>query len=436
MPADQPSPLQQLRAAIACEEVTPAFALGQALDRANSNASRNVYLALDADAALREAAALPHKFAAAPKPDLYGLPISLKDCFDLAGFITTCGSRFYAELNGAVGQDSAVATRLRSRGAVIIGKTHLHQLAYGITGQNLDYSDCVQPSNPQILTGGSSSGAVASVQEGSAVAGIGTDTGGSIRVPAALCGLVGYRASIELAHEMGLWRGGVHLAPSFDTLGLVFRDLRDAPLLAEALFSLNVPQATETSNRNVRIGRVSDDFLTDCEQIVLDGFKDCQNRLTETGARIVPLDSSFWSEAMEIFAPIQAHEAAEIHAKKTGGDFSHFEASIAERLNWGASIPAEELQRLRERHAAFRTKMDALLRQHQFLILPCAPVARLNAGADHTDARRKILRYTTPASLAGVPVVTLPAPDGAGIQLVAARGSDARLLAFAASLLR
>ena len=126
-----------------------------------------------------------------------------------------------------------------------------HQLPYGITGQNPDYGDCVQTNDALRLTGGSSSGAAASVQEGSAVAAIGTDTGGSIRAPAALCGLAGYRASIDLAHQRGLWRGGVHLAPSFDTLGWLFRDLRDAPLLAEALFGLSVPREADA---NVRMG--------------------------------------------------------------------------------------------------------------------------------------------------------------------------------------
>jgi Asp-tRNA(Asn)/Glu-tRNA(Gln) amidotransferase A subunit family amidase len=423
--------LQQLRTQLATGDISPATVAQSSLGLANKNTSRNVYIALDPEWTLREATSLPNRFAANPKPLLYGLPVSLKDCFDLAGFPTSCGSQFYATKNGIAREDSAVAARLRSHGATIIGKAHLHQLAYGITGENPDYGDCLQPNDANRLTGGSSSGGAASVQEGSAVAAIGTDTGGSIRAPAALCGLAGYRASIELAHQRGLWRGGTHLAPSFDTLGWLFRDLRDAPLLAEALFGLRVPAE---SNMQVGIACVHPDFLHDCEAGVLDSFAGWQRQMSSQGAEISPIDTSFWEEAMDIFAAIQAHEAAAIHTANTHGDFSHFEKSIAERLTWGASIPLAEIQALRERHAKFRERMDTALRDYDFLIAPCAPVHELIAGADHTHARRTILRYTVPMSLAGVPVVTLPTATGAGVQVIAARGADARLLAYTAEL--
>jgi len=423
--------VRDLREQFAAGSVSARSVAEQALARTNSNASHNVYISLDADRVSSDAAELPDRFASNPKPLLYGLPISLKDCFDLKGFPTSCGSRYYAALNGIAAADSAVAMRLCSQGAVIVGKGHLHQLAYGITGENPDYGDCVQPRDPSRLTGGSSSGGAAAVQEGSAVAAIGTDTGGSIRVPAALCSLAGYRASIELAHQCGLWRGGMHLAPSFDTLGWLFRDLRDAPLLAEALFDLRVPPAPQMK---VRIGSVHQDFLHDCDAEVLAGFAKWKNEMSERGATISAIDSQFWEGAIDIFAPIQAHEAAAIHTAATRGDFSHFEKSIAERLAWGASIPPAEIEALRHRHAQFREQMDLLLREYDFLIAPCAPVHWLVAGADHRDTRRMMLRYTVPESLAGVPVVTLPTDTGAGVQLIAARGADARLIAYAAEL--
>src|SRR4030095_265090 len=188
------------------------------------------------------------------------------------GFKTTAGTKFYAERNQTAASDSAVAARLREQGAVITGKTHLHPLAYGITGENRDFGDCVQPRDASLLPGGATSGGAASVQEGSAVAAIGTDTGGSIRVPTALCGLAGYRASIGLAWDRKLWGGGVHLSQTFDTLGWIFRDLRDAPLLAEGLFGL---RATEHVSPRVKVGAVGGDFLRDCEANVLFAVELC-----------------------------------------------------------------------------------------------------------------------------------------------------------------
>jgi Asp-tRNA(Asn)/Glu-tRNA(Gln) amidotransferase A subunit family amidase len=426
-----PSQIQSLRDSLREGSMPPQVITVESIAHANSNAGKNVYISLDKQWAVREAESLPAKFPDAEKPLLYGLPVALKDCFDLAGFTTTLASHYYAKKNGVAQSDSAVAARLRSQGAVIVGKTHLHQLAYGITGQNPDYGDCVQPRDATRFTGGSSSGSVAAVQEGSAFAAIGTDTGGSIRVPSALCSLAGYRASIDLAHEKALWRGGFHLSQSFDTLGWVFGDLADGPLLGEALFGL--PQESAgAKTKSVKIACVSDAFLQDCSPTVYDVFARWKKRLSKIGAQISMFDMEFWNDTLDFFVPLQSSEAAAIHTALTGGDFSDFDPTIAERLRWGASLRPDELKRCRERHAEFRKKMDSLLGAHDYLILPCAPLEKLVAGADHSQTRPKILRYTAPMSLAGGPVVTLPDPSGAGVQLAAARGADARLLAFAA----
>jgi len=414
------SPLAKVRAdLLTC---SPRLLAKAALEKSNRNASRNVYLSLDPDRTLAEADVLEKRFPdKANRPALFGVPIAVKDCFDIAGFRTSCGSRFYAEKNGIAGADSAVVTRLRQAGAVIVGKTHLHQLAYGITGENADYGDCLQPADAKLLTGGSSSGSAASVQEGSAIAAIGTDTGGSIRAPAALCGLAGYRASIDL----GRWQGSAHLAPSFDTVGWLFQDLRDAPLLASALF--DVEQIAPPAN--VRVTVVEGSFLEECEPAVMRVYRGWQERLHTSGAELRGVEPDFWGDSLEIFAGIQAHEAAKIHQ----GYFQEFEPVITERLAWGASLSTKTIDALRERHVEFQRRMDQLLGSDGFLIVPCAQMSRLFAGADNSSVRKTILRYTTPISLAGMPVITLPGSEG-GVQLVGNRGSDSQLLAAAAML--
>ena len=332
---------------------TPVELVREAFARANSNAGKNVFLAMDPQRTLAEAEALSAQFPSPEqRPVLFGVPVAVKDCFDVAGYGTTCGSRFYAEKNGIARSDSTVAARLRQAGAVIMGKTHLHQLAYGITGENSDYGDCLQPRNAQWLTGGSSSGSVASVQEGSSVAAIGTDTGGSIRVPAALCGLAGYRSSLGLGGAQA-WEGGTHLAESFDTLGWVFRDLSDGPALASALFGLPPAAAPQ----RVTIAAVGGSFLHDCEPAVLAVYQGWQEELRGAGAKLEFFEPDFWEDTREVFLGIQGHESSALHQ----GNYQHFERPIAERLAWGASLSAVVVAGLRERHAAFRRRMDLLL---------------------------------------------------------------------------
>ncbi len=417
------SPLRELQTRLIRRETRVEEVSQTALSHANSNASHNTYIALSSSWTMQQAEAQSNRTSGrSVLPELHGIPVSLKDCFDLCGFPTSCGSKYYEQLHGLANADSAIAARIQSKGGIITGKTHLHQLAYGITGENPEYGACVQPRNPQWLTGGSSSGAAASVQEGSALVAIGTDTGGSIRVPAALCGLAGYRSSLGV----GSWDGGAHLAPSFDTLGFICRDLRDTPAFAHSLLDIGIHTEAIT---NPRIGTVSPMFLHDCESSIHEMYERCQTDLGVHGAKLQSFDSSFWDQAMDIFAPIQAHEAAALHH----GRFQHFESSIAERLAWGESISGPELTRLRQLAQSFNARMDILFDEFDFLIVPCAPVSVLLADADHSTARQRILRYTTPMSLAGLPVVTLPFARG-GVQLIAQRGKDAELLSYAAQL--
>ena len=424
MQAD-PSPIQSFRAAQLKADFDPIANLRAALGRANGNLSRNTYITLDPAWSIARAQRQSERFSRdAPLPPLFGLPVSLKDCFDLQGFKTSSGSKFYAAHNPAAAQDSALAARLKSAGAVITGKTHLHQLAYGITGENRDYGNCLQPADSSRLTGGSSSGAAASIQEGSALAAIGTDTGGSIRVPAALCGLAGYRSSYGVAD----WRGGAHLARSFDTIGWLFRDLRDAPLLAESVFDLPPIPGSRTAGA-VSVGVLAGPLLEGCDPAVERSLEGWRERLLRQDARVEAFDAPFWSEAWDIYVPLQAFEAAKLHT----GFFQEFDPSITARLEWGATLGEEEISALRERNRAFIGQMEQLFRRFDFLLVPATPVSLLDASQDQTNARPHILRFTLPASLAGLPAVVLPSPE-CGLQLLASHNDDRRLLRFAAQL--
>ncbi len=424
------SPLTSLQRALAEGRITPVEIATECAAKANGNASHNTYIHFDGEELAREAAAL------VPGTPLYCVPISVKDLFDLAGTRTTGGSRFYAELNPPATTDSGVVARMKQSGCLIAGKTNLHPLAYGLTGENPDYGDCLQPRDAGLLTGGSSSGAVASVQEGSALAAIGTDTGGSVRIPAALCGLVGYRASHGLPSVwQGQWRGGVHLSPSFDTIGFFVRDPRDLPPIAAGLFHLPVG----TAPVKPRIGCVSLAFAADANTECLDAYAAWKQKLADAGATLVDFEPEGWKASTEIYAGIQASEAAGIHRQHFTKLLPTLDPAIAKRLQWGASLTAPEIDSLRSRHDYFRAAIASLLAQFDYLLMPSAPVNRLPVGEDYTNARNGILRYTTPFSLSGLPVVTMPgemigAPLGTGVQLAAAQLEDGGLLAYAAGL--
>lgn len=440
-----PTPIAALRERYLQRQTTPAAELDESFARSNSNASENTYLSQNKFWSLNQASRLRLEDAA--EPFLFGIPVSLKDCFDLSGSRTSSGSRFY-QSQPAPKEDSTVAARLRQAGAVITGKTHLHQLAYGITGENPDFGDCLQPANAALLTGGSSSGAAASVQEGSALAAIGTDTGGSIRIPAALCGLAGYRSSITL-NTPQIWRGGHHLAPAMDTVGWIYRDLRDGPLLAQALFHLDPvePSAHQNPLAGLRIGTPNEAFLDTPAPAVASTLSAFLARLTAAGTVNSIFDATMWNTALDIYSPIVAVQAAKLHR----GNFHHFDPVITARLEAGAATDPQQASELFANMETFRARTSALFNRYDYLLYPCAPITELPANPAQSDtsvgsaqsgtltlergaARTAVLRYTAPISLAGLPVVTLPFPGGVGLQLIGPLNSDAKLLALSIAL--
>jgi Asp-tRNA(Asn)/Glu-tRNA(Gln) amidotransferase A subunit family amidase len=412
------SPITDVRQEILDGEVTARELATIALEQANSSPARNTYVSID------EADIERQLSASRPVTDktqlLAGIPISVKDCFDVRGYRTSVGSKYYLDASDAKTEDSALVQRLRAVGATITGKTHMQQLAYGLTGENADFGNCVQFDRPSLLTGGSSSGAAASILEGSAMAAIGTDTGGSIRFPSSLCSLFGYRASLGV----GSWVGGYHLSESFDTNGFLFRHLQDAQLLGNAI--LDIPSEPDAGG-TVRVGLVDPTFYSDAEPEIIAGLKKWQEHFS--GCEFETFAGSVFTESLDIFRPIQAHEAAGYHA----GHFDEFEKPIADRLRWGSTLPDDEIKELRRRRLAFNQRVVPLFERFDFLLLPAAPVSRLQNGADHNSMRDKVLRYTTPASVAGLPCLALPNETG-GCQLLGPAGGDAKLLAFASRL--
>ena len=365
---------------------------------------------------------------AGPGGPLWGVPVSVKDLFDVAGLPTTCGSPFYAGTRPVPDTDSGYVARWRAAGALFTGKTVLNEFAYGITGENRCYGDCTQPARPDRLTGGSSSGAAASVLMGAAAIGLGTDTGGSLRVPAALCGLVSYRATLGFAD----WSGSFPLAHAFDTLGWLQRSAADVAFVARALHP-EVPVPVRP--RAPRVGLVVGEWLAPAEREVLAALGRFADLLEEAGAEVVRVEGAGWDKAVDLFVPIQAHEAHGIHSRYLPSHAGAYDPAILTRLEMGRNVGQARYQELVGQREEFSRGVAALFDGVELLLAPASAMRVLKAGADHSGTRPRLLKMTAPASLGGLPVLTLPwledGEPGLGFQVMAPRGGDARLWGFA-----
>ena len=181
--------------------------------------------------------------------------------------------------------------------------------------------------------------------------------------------------------------------------------------------------------KSLRVGVPSAEFLHDCEPEVLETLQRWMDVLQSEGAVVERFDAAMWAESMDIFAPVQASEAEALHPEPRDG----FEPAIAERVGWGAALGTAAVSTMRDRWRAFQQKSEERLAAYDYVLMPAAPVAELRAGEDHSGARARILRYTTPISLLGWPAVTLPS-ERVGPQLAGKLEDDARLLALSVEL--
>ena len=426
-------PIAELRRALATGELTARELIENALTTAvwRKTQGAKTYLQLDPDAALAQLGA-----GLDLTRSLGGLPVSVKDCFDLAGVPTTAGSSFYAGTRPVPEDDAEYVATVRGAGAVLMGKTHLNEFAFGITGSNLHFGDCEIPTRPGCLTGGSSSGAAASVVEGSAVIGLGTDTGGSLRAPAALCGLVSFRASIE----RGNWRGCFPLAPSFDTMGWLNRHLADMPAIGRALLGID---ADSVHPARTRIGVAAGEWLDICEPEMVAAHRAYAERLRAAGFTVEEFDAALWLDATSMFLPVQAHEAHAIHRDLLASFADQYEPGVRARLEFGGTITEVEYRAQKARQMEFCAASNALFERFDFLLAPVTPLRELRLGQDHSEFRPRILKLTAPVSLNGWPALTVrgrgtgpedPDAHGFGLQIVAPQMSDGKLLGLAAAL--
>jgi aspartyl-tRNA(Asn)/glutamyl-tRNA(Gln) amidotransferase subunit A len=442
MPAD-PQTIVELSHALKERATTAEAVLDRCLQRiAERNPTLNAFITVFEDHAREEARTADRDIAAGKyRGPLHGVPISLKDLFDVRGAATTAASR--VRQGHIADRDAPSVAALRDAGAVILGKTNLHEFALGTTNEDSAFGPARHPLDPNRSPGGSSGGSAAAVADGMCFAAMGTDTGGSIRIPAAACGVVGLKPTVgELSTD-----GVVPLSGTLDHIGPICRSVDDAAIVYEALHGdSGRSPAKSTDPRAVTLAIPRHYFLAVLDPQVAGGFDAACNRLREAGVTLTDVSIPHAGDVAAIYLHIVLTEAAVYHAKTLERRPDDYTPNVRLRLEIGRYILGEDYGRAMRGRELIRREVDAALNGVDGLFLPAiaipAPkigVATVKLGATEEPVRNVMLRCTQAFNLSGHPAIALPCgatSDGLpiGAQIVGAYGDTPGLLRVASAI--
>ena len=369
------------------------------------------------------------ELAGAPAGPLAGLTMAVKDVFDVAGHRTGNGHPLWLETHAPAATTASAVAKLVQAGASMVGKTHTDELAYSLNGENMHYGTPTNPNAPGRIPGGSSSGSAAAVAAGLVDFALGTDCGGSVRLPASYCGLFGLRTSHGLVSADGV----VKLAPSFDTVGWFARDAATMRRVGDILLP---PAASAAPMRLV----VASDLFAAVPADVATALAPALSRVAQGAAlEDAPLGASGWAQTFRV---LQGAEIAADHHDWIDRHRPVFGPGVRERFAWTRTIQPADVANARAEREKNIAKLEALLGKDAFLLLPTGPGAapRLNTPPAELDAfRARAFALLCVAGLAGLPQISLPLAsiDGCplGLSVIAPRGHDRALLDWVAARL-
>jgi aspartyl-tRNA(Asn)/glutamyl-tRNA(Gln) amidotransferase subunit A len=360
-------------------------------------------------------AALDGIFLARPELPDAGIPLAVKDLLDTAGLTTTYGSAIFVDHVPL--KSAAAVERLEATGYVNVGKTNLHEFAYGITSENPHFGTVPNPIAPGRIAGGSSGGSAAALAAGLVDAALGTDSGGSIRIPAACCGIVGFKPSYGLVATEGCFP----LAPSFDHVGPMARTVAECVTLFEAL----VPGFERTSMESLEEFSVGTAWLEEAEPLVAARVAEATERFPRRRAVDWPhpsIDALFM------------REVADVHRELYSENSELYGEDVAAKIERCLSVTDADAFRAERAREDYRERCDATLEGIDLLLTPTLACVAPAIGIGDLTLRDGLVRNTLPFNALGWPALALPcgaAEDGlpASIQLVGRPGSDALVLA-------
>lgn len=439
----EPQTLEALAAALARGQTTSRQLVEECLARiaASDGEGARAFLSVNA-AALRAADAMDALRAAGAAPSPFaGIPISVKDLFDIAGETTRAGSRALANAAPAA-RDAAVVARLKAAGFIVIGRTNMTEFAFSGVGINPHYGTPRNPWDRAVgrIPGGSSSGAGVSVADGMAYVGIGTDTGGSCRIPAALCGVVGFKPTARLVPTTG----AIPLSTTLDSIGPLARSARCCAtvhgFLSGDLRALDVPPV-----RGLRLAAVRTVFLNDMEEAVARAYGRALRRLADAGALVDEIDVPEFDEVATMNAKggFAAAEAYAWHRPLIERAGDSYDPRVLARVQRGAQQSAADYCDLVAARASFIARAERRLAPYDAFLGPTTPIVAPPIAAFETDeafARLNLLLLRNPTLINVMDGAALSTPmqePGAapcGLMVCGPALSDWRVLGIGAAI--
>ncbi|MFB3738078.1 MAG: Asp-tRNA(Asn)/Glu-tRNA(Gln) amidotransferase subunit GatA [Candidatus Velamenicoccus archaeovorus] len=462
-------PATELAERIRAGEIAPADVTESCLSRIEELDERlHAFLLPTPEAARETAAAAAERVGAGDAPPVAGIPVALKDVLSTRGIRTTCGSRILETY--VPPYDCTPWARLRAAGSVLLGKTNCDEFAMGSSNENSAFGPVRNPWDLERVPGGSSGGSAAAVAAGEAVWALGTDTGGSVRQPAALCGVVGLKPTYGLISRYGL----IAFASSLDTVGTFTRSVRDAALLLSVIAGKDPMDATSLDEpvpdylaalgpglAGLRVGVVTEAFGDGVEPDVRASVRAAIDRMADTGARVDEVSlphTDYALSAYYLIAPseassnlarydgvryglrVEGHDSVEMMTRTRGAGFG---PEVKRRIMLGTyALSAGYYEAYYGQAQKVRTLVirdyEAAFERFDLLVSPTSPTTAFRLGERIDDPLAMYLSdvFTIPANLSGMPAISIPCGlDGAGLpvglQLTAPVLQEARLLAAA-----
>lgn len=433
-------PIAELQRAIRAKHISPLELTRAFLARIEAlNPRLNAFITLTADRALAQAQAATDAIMRGDElGPLHGIPLAIKDLFDVQGVITSAGSPLLAD--NVAREDAFVIRRLRDAGAIILGKTNLHEWALGVTNINPHYGPARNPWNTAHITGGSSGGSAAALAAGLCPGALGTDTGGSIRIPASLCGVVGLKPTYGRLST----RGVIPLSWSLDHVGPLGRCVDDVAQLFQIMDAYDDiepyagrPPSTITQHSS-RIGVPDAYFFSDLHPATEAAYRSAIDTLRDLGFELQSVDLSGFEVSEKASAKILLADAAAYHCERIEQQPDRIGEDVLTRLRWGLEVTGVEYALACRTQTDWRRKLDRVFETIGALILPATPFPA--TPIDDSDplalSKGNLTRFTRMFNLTGHPAIVLPGGFTSqglpvGLQIVGPRWGEGQLLDIA-----